>query len=49
MDELERLLALLEDNTLEDVLEICNLTPEEALTYLWADGQIALPPYLENE
>ena len=48
MDEVERLLDLLEDMELETVLEWCGLSPEEALEILYMAGHLELPPFLES-
>ncbi len=40
--------TLLEDMTLEDILEHCNITPEEVLNILINGGYIELPPFLEH-
>lgn len=37
------------DDTLEDVLEACNMTPVEALEYLINAGLLELPPFMEDD
>ena len=45
----ERLEELLQDFTLEELLEHCNMTPEEALTLLYLNGHLELPEFLKIE
>lgn len=38
----------LANETLEDIIEMNNLTEEEVLTFLWEAGLIELPAWLED-
>ena len=41
------LTELLQDLTLEEILEHCNITEEEVLQILIDGGHVELPPFLE--
>lgn len=45
----DHLANLLEDFSLEDLLEMSNLSPEEALNHLYHSGKLALPDILRLE
>lgn len=49
MNTLENKIGLLvEQFTLEEVLEECGLTPQEALTILFEGGHISLPEWMQD-
>jgi hypothetical protein len=48
MAELNRLLELLKDLPLEEILEHCDLSPEEALERLYYGGYLTVPPFIEE-
>jgi len=41
--------AILKEFTLEEVLEMCDITPEEVLEILVERGLIVLPPFFQQE
>lgn len=47
MDNIEEVIEhMVEDFTLEEVFEMVNITPEEALHILWTGGHIEIPEFL---
>ena len=48
MNTLEALLDLLNDLSLSDILEMCDISEEDVLIILYRGGHIDIPPFLEG-
>ena len=44
----DRIALLVEQWTLEEILEMCDITPENAILFLYENGKIELPEFIMN-
>lgn len=48
MDLEDRIAMLVEQWSLEDIFEMCDITPEAVIMFLYEHGQIDLPEFLRD-